>query len=182
MALTRKAKRACTALSVALLAALAIDAVRLYRTEQVNSAILQGQALELPDAPTPQAWFAQAREFEIKGDLQRALASYKRVQIEGPPALRVAARYNSANAYLRQALELSGEDQRQLMLPLVELAKEGYRAVLRADPSHWDAKYNLERALWLVPEADDELAQEPEAMENAERAVTTMRGRTLGLP
>ena len=66
-------------------------------------------------------------------------------------------------------------------LPLLELAKQGYRDVLRDDPQQWDARYNLERALRLAPEAeegDDGAAPPPLA---SERAVTTMKGFSLGL-
>ena len=63
----------------------------------------------------------------------------------------------------------------------VEVA-ENYRQVLRSAPDEWDARYNLERAQRLVPEpepGDDEL---PDLKRNAERAATTMRAYSPGLP
>ena len=67
-------------------------------------------------------------------------------------------------------------------LPLLELAKVGYREVLRDNPAHWDARYNLERTLRLAPEGDqpDDDAAPPPL--NNERAATTMKGFTMGLP
>jgi len=61
-----------------------------------------------------------------------------------------------------------------------ELAKQAYRDVLRAEPHDWDARFNLERALRLLPDAEDESAEG--TPERSERAVTTMRNTTLGLP
>ena len=38
------------------------------------------------------------------------------------------------------------------MIPLVELAKQDYRSALKQQPEFWDARFNLEVALRLVPE------------------------------
>jgi len=40
-------------------------------------------------------------------------------------------------------------------LPLLEQAKQRYRQLLRVSPGDWDARYNLERALWFAPEASE---------------------------
>lgn len=181
MALTRRARKICALSAAALVIALTIDAYRLLQAQRLNQAIATGKPLPAQTNLPPQALFAQARALEGSDD-QAALTLYKRIQLEGDAALRIAARYNSANIYLTQALAQTEDDQRQLMLPLAEMAKEGYRATLRADPSHWDAKYNLERALRLVPEEDDLAQEEPDTIKDAERAVTTMRGVSLGLP
>ena len=67
-------------------------------------------------------------------------------------------------------------------IPLLELAKENYREVLRNDPGQWDARYNLERAQRLLPDPDDTLAEPADIKRDAERAVTTMRGYSPGMP
>jgi len=182
MAMSRTAKRGAALLALVLLAALGLDGYRLYRDEERNRAIRSGMALEVSGSVAGEVTFAQARILEDRNERAGALTLYQKVQQDGPQHLRIAARCNSANIYLRQALELADAEQRQLMLPLVELAKENYRRVLRADPAHWDAKYNLERALRLAPEGDDEPPEEAASVRNAERAVTTMRGISLGLP
>ena len=54
--------------------------------------------------------------------------------------------------------------------------------MLRDDPQHWDARYNLERAQRLLPDPDDDEPEPPAPQRNAERAATTMRGYSPGLP
>jgi mxaK protein len=63
---------------------------------------------------------------------------------------------------------------------LVELAKRNYRILLREAPGDWDARYNLERALWLAPESEQEFvdAEPPEK----ERSVSTLQGARMDLP
>ena len=67
-----------------------------------------------------------------------------------------AARFNLANQYLREGMrqDLPGAQTR----PLLEIAKQRYRDLLRADPADWDARHNLERALRVAPEAPEKNA------------------------
>lgn len=128
----------------------------------------------------PLSWrFAQAVALTASGDDEGALARYRSMYDD--PAVGLAARYNAANLLLRQGIDLRAGPSPGAALPLLELAKEGYRQVLRQSPHHLAARYNLERAQRLQPEVDeDELAGA--APENAERAATTMRGVSQGLP
>ena len=64
-----------------------------------------------------------------------------------------AARFDLANAYLRQGLAAADDPARARAI--VELAKERYRALLRETPDDWDARYNLERALRVAPEGEE---------------------------
>jgi mxaK protein len=65
--------------------------------------------------------------------------------------IQAAALFDLGNLYLREA---AGADAAGPIRspPLLEQAKERYRAALRIMPDDWDARYNLERALWLAPE------------------------------
>jgi mxaK protein len=165
-----------------LVALCAWDGYGLWRAQRLNRAI-NDRSIVMQESALPQALFAQAYYLQQdQRDGERAIALYKRVEAEAPAQLSLDAKYNRGNLYLRQALALERDGTEQLRLPLVELAKDAYRAVLRRDSAHWDAKYNLERALRLAPEADDLAAEELAAPRQAERAVTTMQGRTLGLP
>ena len=96
---------------------------------------------------------------------------------------QAAASYSSANLLLRQAFVERAGMQPGQAIALIELAKELYRDVLRADPQHWDSRYNLDRAQRLLPDPDEALeAAPPDINRNAERAATTMRGYSPGLP
>ncbi|MFI4923281.1 MAG: MxaK protein, partial [Burkholderiales bacterium] len=93
-----------------------------------------------------------------------------------------AAKFNSANLNLRDALAKRSEHAEGEALPLIELAKQSYREVLRADSDNWDARYNLERALRLAPEKEEGDAAGLLPPLGMERAITTMKAFTLGLP
>ena len=131
-------------------------------------------------AAVPEWQFARAHALAARGLADPALQAYGRLAAD--PVLGPAARFNSANLLLRQGQVLRAGAQPGQALALIELAKEGYRELLRADPDHWPARYNLERAQRLVPDpdlADDEPLALPR---DAERAATTMRGDAPGLP
>lgn len=122
----------------------------------------------------------RARQQASATERETALARYRPLQNDTP--LGQAARYNSANLLLRQAMEVRATLQPGQAIALLELAKEGYRDVLRHDPDFWPARYNLERAQRLLPDAEEEEPPVNEPAPEAERAVTTMRGHSAGLP
>lgn len=128
----------------------------------------------------PLAWrFGEALSLARAGDDDAALARYRSLYDDA--LLGLPARYNAANLLLRQGLVLREGPSPGQALPLIELAKEGYRQVLRQAPDMAAARYNLERAQRLLPEVDEDDLQGA-APENAERAATTMRGVAQGLP
>src|SRR5690242_10591218 len=136
----------------ALALAIAFEANELYRAQRVNAAIAGGDPL---DSDVPEALFAQAQRLAQAGKYEEAVKSYKALIQGSREDLRQAARYNAGNSYLRQALR-NGPEGALEALPLIELAKQSYRDLLRAQPGDWDARYNLERALLLAPEAADD--------------------------
>jgi mxaK protein len=182
--MTRRSRRLSIAVFLVLTAAFALDAARLGAARDENAAIARAAPQALDDA-RPRVAFAAAWHVAEQGEYLRALTVYRRLVQSADPQLRQAARYNSANLHLREAMRIrsaGGTTAVLQSLPLLELAKQGYRDVLRADPQHWDAKYNLERALRLAPEGDDAEQTTLPAPPPRERAVTTMQGFTLGLP
>jgi len=152
---------ACAALGCALLAG--YYGTRLEHAKRVNAAIARADtaliepALIEPDqldSAVPEAVFARARALSRAGDYRDAAKTYK-LLIQGEKVeLRTDARYNLGNLYLREALKNGAEAAIQ-SVPLIELAKQSYRDLLRDNPMDWDARYNLELALRLAPEVSD---------------------------
>ena len=61
------------------------------------------------------------------------------------------ALFDLGNMYLREGMGNSASGTVQ-SVAMIEEAKARYRTLLRAALDDWDARYNLERALWLAPE------------------------------
>lgn len=134
------------------------------------------------DAPLPPALrFAQAQELAASGKSEAALTRYR--GLHGDLLFGSAARYNSANLLMRQAIALDaaspGAGQ---AIALIELAKQSYRDVLRVQPRHWGARYNMERAQRLQPDPDESDPAIAEPRNDAERATARSRGVEGGLP
>ncbi|HSN33581.1 MAG TPA: hypothetical protein VLU41_12920 [Ideonella sp.] len=178
---TRRRTRLALALLAVLLVAAGIDGWRWWRAARWNDAIAAGR---LPKAGVPglpaEVRFAQAAAQVASGAQQPALHAWRALQSDA--RLGAAARYNGANALMREAVSVRAGDQPGQAIPLIELAKEGYREVLREDPLQWDARYNLERAQRLLPDPDEDDSAAGQAPRAAERAPTTMRGYSPGLP
>lgn len=194
---TRGLTRAVLAAVVLLLCAALADGVTWWRGVRINERINERIAsMPVPaagavaaavavdpkalDADLPELRFARAAALAAQGASDPALDLYRSLQ--GDSALGQAARYNSANLLMQRATELREGPQAGQAIALIELAKEHYRDVLRTEPNHWDARYNLERAQRLLPDPDEADDEPPEAARNRERAVTTMRGYSPGLP
>lgn len=157
---------ACAALGCALLAG--YYGTRLEHAKRVNAAIARADTVRFDsakidtaliepgqlDSAVPEAVFARARVLSRVGDYRDAAKTYK-LLIQGETVkLRADARYNLGNLYLREALKNGAETAIQ-SVPLIELAKQSYRDLLRDNPMDWDARYNLELALRLAPEVAD---------------------------
>ncbi len=160
------------------------DAFRIAQAREQNALIAANVPVS-PEERRPYLVFASAARAAEDGDYLRALTLYRQIQPDAPAHLRIADRFNSANLHFRDAARMRESDNpaaTEQSLPLLELAKVGYREVLRDNPAHWDARYNLERTLRLAPEGDqpDDDAAPPPL--NNERAATTMKGFTMGLP
>jgi mxaK protein len=158
---------------------IAYHASRLDRIERTNAAVASARVSEF-DATVPEARFARALALARAGDSEPAVKAYKAL-IEGERRdLSQAARYNLANLYMRDAL-VNGANQAFRSLPLIELAKQQYRDVLRNQPADWDARYNLSRALQLAPEVEQEI-EEKEEPPDKEQSPSTLQGVRIDLP
>jgi mxaK protein len=140
---------------------------------------------EVPrDAPR-EVRLARATALSQAGAFDAAFKTYSGL-IE-PAALDGVGRhalYNLGTMYLRQAVRLQPTGGGAAPAasaeagPLIELAKQRYRDLLRAAPDDWDARYNLERALRLAPEENEAVAEE--APTNVERRNVMLRGMDPG--
>lgn len=170
------------AIALVLVALTAYDLRQLAQLTRWNRAMADGSVVAFTGQLPPALLFAQAYHLRERSDYQTVLGLYKRVELAGDGALRAAATYNSGNVYFREGLAMHDADNDQQTVPLLELAKGSYRQVLRDDPANWDARYNLERVLRQRPDPEDLDSGGLDAPQQAERAVTTMRGFSLGLP
>ena len=178
----RRHVHAIFATASALLAALVVaSATRLAQAERVDQAIARATAPAAADRELPQARFAQALALGAAGHYEPALRAHKALVQAEHGALREAALYNLGNLHLRQAAK-AGAAAPDTAAPLVELAKQSYRDALRADPSDWYAGYNLERALQLAPEVDEQAADDSEPEPDKELTITTAPAGRSDLP
>lgn len=162
--------------------ALACVAALLLAVQHRNAVAAVNRAVAAPslaDDIAPTALVAQGIAFAKTGDDKAAQNAYQGAMAKGTADIQQMARYNLGNLHLRQAIKMGADDRQAL--PLIELAKIQYREVLANEPDHWDARFNLERALWLAPELET-TKQGHEAPHTSERAATTMKVEHGDLP
>ncbi len=181
--------------AVALGLATTVEVLRLHHAQTVNAAVAawtgpvpQGASATaaVPTVPTtsanavPEARLARAVTL-AKVDYDGALGAYKAIIQGSREDLRRIALYDLGNLHLRQALRVGLEDEAQ-SLPLLELAKQSYRDLLRRDPDDWDARYNLERTLRLAPESDDDSDEDTGPPDPREHERSTIADPRMDLP
>ncbi len=152
------------------------EVLRLEQAERVDAAVADGSERA---AAVPEERLTRAVALS-KVDYDGALAAYKAIAQSGREDLRRIALYDLGNLHLKQALQVGLADEDH-SLPLIELAKQSYRDELRRDPDDRDARYNLERALRLAPEEDEDFEDTgPPAPKEKERS--TIADPRLDLP
>jgi mxaK protein len=153
--------------------------LRLHEAERINTAIVTAH-ISAADSAIPQAQLAQALSLARAGKFTAALKIYKSL-LDASDEIRLTALYDMGNLNMRAALK-NGPGEAQRYMPLIELAKQSYRDELRSNPADWDARYNLERALWLSPEYDDPMLERNQAPVRSEHAMSTLQGAKIDLP
>jgi mxaK protein len=178
-----KLRQASTLLVILLVLSLLFSAYEAFRLSQARdfNRLLTSAVDAAATQDTPEAEFARALSLSTRNDYDGAVRTYKALSRSTEGTLLEAVLYNLGNLHLKEALKY-GPDEIGRSLPLAELAKASYRELLQRNPDHWDAKYNLERSLRLAPEREEVLIEAPPLPQNSERAVTTMKAFTLGLP
>ena len=148
--------RVCLGLTVLFTIGLGYEVYKLHQSREFNDAVRSGAYHEAGKHRSWHGAFARAYALQRESDFESALAIYGRVKNSATPGLRTAAEFNSATLHFERALELGATDQIDLALPLIQLAKGGYRGLLRQDSHHWQAKHNLARALQILPEPESQ--------------------------
>lgn len=140
---------------------IAKTANELRNANSLNSFITSSKLSEETSMPShPLARFALAYALEADKKPQEALDMYTSLLSNGDDVLAAKAYYNRGIINLKQANLMQEGDPKQI--PLIELAKQDFRHALVIEPNLWDARFNLEVALNLVPEL-------PTAEENFEK-------------
>jgi mxaK protein len=171
------------ALVATALCAVAIgEIVRLRHAEEINTAVAtpSNRTAVAADRLPPEARVARAVAIS-KLDYDAALAAYKAIIQSNREDLRQIALYDLGNLHLRQAIHAGLADEAQ-SLPLTELAKQSYRDLLRRNPYDWDARYNLERALRLAPEEDEDASEDTAPPDPREHERSTIADPRMDLP
>jgi mxaK protein len=132
------------------------------------------------DKLSPEGRLARAVAL-AKRDYDAALAAYKAIIQSNRADLRRIALYDLGNLHLHQAIKAGVADESQ-SLPLTELAKQSYRDLLRVSPYDWDARYNLERALRLAPEDEDDSDDDTAPADPRQHERTTIADPRMDLP
>jgi mxaK protein len=176
----RRTVHAAFALAASVCGVMAIrEGLQLREAERINTAITTAH-ISAAEAWVPQARLALALSQARAGYFTAAFKTYKTLLDENNE-IRLPALYNLGNLNMRAALK-NGQGEAQRFIPLIELAKQSYRDALRSNPEDWDARYNLERALWLAPEYDDPMLERSQTPVRSEHAMSTLQGAKIDLP
>lgn len=143
-----------TAVLVVLLLAAIVEFSILYRLHAVNRRILSPHTIEAAEGLRVHLAFARAWHLQSRGEVQQALQLYNEVENRAGSAMKQNVQYNMGTLYLEQAARhwnSHGVRAYSEVTTWTGLAERSFRQVLKHDPGHWDARYNLEYTLRLKP-------------------------------
>ncbi len=134
--------------------ALLLEFLEWKQARLYNIAVIERNFLEASKQDSgARGLFANAYAEQEQGHFQEARVIYGMLEsIENDDELRLDVLFNLANTYMQQASAFDLENDADQVMPLIELAKASYRELLAVDSQHWDAKFNLERALQILPD------------------------------
>ena len=159
----------------ALVLSIGYDGIRLSQDQRFNRALATRDTAGITAPVDPRRQFAKAYELQQQNAFRQAVKAYADIDTQAHSRLQLDIKFNLANLYFRRAEQLREAGNDDLAMPLIELAKQNYKEILRADSNHWDAKFNLELALHLAPETDPVDALEERNPERSPRALTKIR-------
>lgn len=155
----------------------------LGQADQRDSDTRELDDIALRQNAPPQLHLARAIYFKHRQRDAEALEVLSTMVGRGDRRLQSQSRYNLGNLYLKQAQDEVEAGRINQAMPLLTLAKQAYRQALTLDSGFWDAKYNLELAMKLLPEFDRVNQNQPDddAARPSQRW-TTVPGFPRGLP
>jgi mxaK protein len=146
-------------------------AYKLWNISQVN-AYIDAPILDQKAPQQAQALLAKANALVEHDDAQQATDVLTRlITLSDSEHIKAIGYYNRANINLRHAMTLDAKDNKRI--PVIELAKQDYRTAINLDSALWDARYNLEMALRMVPEEPDPNAFFDKKTMGSERSIET---------
>ncbi|MDO9106554.1 MAG: MxaK protein [Methylovulum sp.] len=154
------------------------------RTNGLITALASGQEVTLDKVvnAAPEVRLARAMVLKRLQRYDEALATLNLILDTPDPKLQAKIRYNLGNIYLHLAIAKTEAMAINDAMPLVALAKQSYRQALALDSQFWDAKYNLEVAMRLLPEMDKITNEENSPVNQKSQLWTTVPGFPRGLP
>ncbi len=153
------------------------DGIRFAYDQRFNEALATGNIAWVNGPDDAHRQFAEAYDLQQQQDFKATVSAYAAIDAASGGQLQMDIKFNLANLYFRQALHLREFGADDLAMPLIELAKQNYKEILRIDNSNWDAKYNFELALFVAPETDPADALEERNPERSPRALTKIQSR-----
>ncbi|WGF90373.1 hypothetical protein [Marinivivus vitaminiproducens] len=150
---------------------------------QMIAGLLAGRDVAIDDEAPSDVVLARAFFRTRRGQVDAVPPLLDIVTRRGHAAVRATMLYDTANARMRLAFDHLERNEIDEATPLINLAKDEYRATLRIAPGHWNAKHNLDVAMRLIrdfPVAEDQ--EGDEEPEQPERLWTDLPGVPRGLP
>ncbi|OOO01487.1 MAG: hypothetical protein USCGTAYLOR_02309 [Chromatiales bacterium USCg_Taylor] len=162
-----------------------IEGIALARAGAHNRTIerlLAGEDIPVAGDPPAEVAFARAHWLMQRDRGDEAIELFNRLEGKGDPGFRARLRYNLGNLYLTRAIALTEQSEYERAFTLTALAKDLYREALRLDSRDWDAKYNLEVAMRLVPDLPQAETDEPDKRRRQQGLWSSIPGFPRGLP
>lgn len=141
-------------LAVILIVAIVAESYQYYKIERINSSISHAENLEVTEDSAPEIIFAKAWYFNREGKFQEALQLYHSIEDRVTAQNLEKVKYNIGQIYLTQAAKhwnSQGVWAYSHVVTWSSLAAKTFREVVVKNPSHWDARFNLEYVLRIAP-------------------------------
>lgn len=174
---TRKSRLTLAAVVIALLCAFVatLEGRLLQQAMRFNDAVRHQDWERAGTHHSPNGILARALAAKQRGAYRLALTGYASLFDNGDVELANQATFNTGTVYLQWAMERMRDEDHASALPLLEMAKENYRRLLRRDHRVQPARYNLERALQLAPDPEPPAPAEHRMPERSPRALGVVR-------